>query len=394
MPEFETLLRARLSERKQQDRWRELQELEGAQAALVSRGGRSYLNFCSNDYLGLASDPRVIGALKQGADNFGVGSGASHLICGHSSAHRELEDALAAFCGRERALLFSTGYMANLGVVQALVSRGDSVIEDRLNHASLLDAAVLSRAKMLRFQHADTHSLEQQLQRAGDGSKLVLTDGVFSMDGDIAPLKAIAALCRKNDAWLMVDDAHGFGVLGQSGAGAVEQLGLSQADVPVLVGTLGKAFGTSGAFVAGSKLLIESLIQFARTYIYTTAMSPAIASATLESLRIVESETWRREKLSSLIALFRQGCEAHGLQLMRSKTAIQPLLVGSESHAVALSDTLREKGVWVSAIRPPTVPENQSRLRITLTANHSEEQVETLVDALVESYKNLGVDDV
>jgi 8-amino-7-oxononanoate synthase len=389
LPNFDQRLRDRLDERARQNRWRSLKELAGAQDVRASVDGRDYLNFCSNDYLGLANDPRIKQALVAGADRYGVGSGASHLVCGHSAAHRELEDALAEFCCRDRALLFSAGYMANLGIVQALAGRGDTVIEDRLNHASLLDAATLSRANMLRYQHADIESVKQQLKRVSEGEKFVLTDGVFSMDGDTAPLNALVDLCNEHQACLMVDDAHGFGVLGERGAGLIETLNLSQEDVPILVGTLGKAFGTGGAFVAGSEALIESLIQFARTYIYTTAMPPALACASLASLRIIESESWRREKLAQNIRLFRRTCEEHSLPLMPSHTTIQPLLVGADRHAIAYSDMLAKRGIWVTAIRPPTVPEHQSRLRITLNSNHSDSQILFLVEALVDSREEL-----
>jgi len=384
LPDFETRLKQRLDNRKRENRWRRHIELDAEQSSIVLVDGKHCINFCNNDYLGLASDERLKRALQEGADRYGVGSGASHLVCGHSAAHRKLESALAEFCRRDRALLFSTGYMANLAVVQALSERNDIVIEDRLNHASLIDAANIARAKMLRYQHADTRSLGQQLERVNSQNAIVVSDGVFSMDGDIAPLCEMSKLCRENDACLFVDDAHGFGVLGEQGAGVVERLSLSQNDVPVLVGTLGKAFGTAGAFVAGSETVIENLIQFARTYIYTTAMSPALACASLESLNIVREETWRRQNLNEHIRVFRQRCAGNGLTLMPSETAIQPLMVGTETLALAFSEKLMERGFWVTAIRPPTVPENQSRLRITLNATHSEVQVLQLADALAE----------
>lgn len=351
------------------------------QGVEVEVDGRRMLAFCSNDYLGLANHPSLIRALQQGAERWGVGSGAAHLINGHTAAHHALEEELAAFTGRPRVLLFSTGYMANLGVASALLGRGDNVYEDRLNHASLLDGGLLSGARFQRFSHANAAALERRL---GDGSarKLVLTDGVFSMDGDLAPLPALAAVAGRRDAWLMVDDAHGLGVLGSTGGGSVEHFGLSDADVPILMGTLGKAFGGFGAFVAGSEALVETLIQRARSYIYTTAPPAALAEATRAGLRLVQEEGWRREQLRERVARFRSGAAELGLPLMESLTPIQPLLVGDSAKAVALSRALEERGLLISAIRPPTVPRGGARLRITFSAAHGEAQVDRLLDAL------------
>ncbi|PWV61777.1 8-amino-7-oxononanoate synthase [Plasticicumulans acidivorans] len=355
--------------------------IEGTQGPVLLVGGRELLNFCSNDYLGLAADPRIADALIDAASRYGTGSGAAHLVCGHSAEHAALEEELAAFTGRPRALLFSTGYMANLGVIAALVGRGDSVFEDRLNHASLLDGGLLSGARFARYPHGDVSALAARLADAG-GERLVVTDGVFSMDGDIAPLAELARCCQAHDAWLMVDDAHGFGPLGQGGRGSVAQAALGLKDVPVLVGTLGKAFGTAGAFVAGSEELIEYLIQKARTYVFTTAMPPALAAATRVSLRIVIAEGWRREHLAALIAQFRAGAQALGLRLLDSPTPIQPVLVGDAGAALAAAARLRERGILVTAIRPPTVPPGSARLRVTLSAAHTPEQVERLLAAL------------
>ena len=345
--------------------------------------GRPMLNFSSNDYLGLAGHPEVVAALQRGASEYGVGSGAAHLVSGHSSAHHALEEELAEFTGRPRALLFSTGYMANLGVISALLGRGDNIYQDRLNHASLLDGGLLSRARLKRFPHARTEVLERQLQEQEKGEALVAVDGVFSMDGDIAPLDRLAPACRRHGAWLMVDDAHGLGVLGREGRGSLEHFGLNDGDVPILMGTLGKAFGTFGAFVAGSEQLIESLIQRARSYIFTTALPPAVAEATRSSLRLVREEGWRRERLGELIARFRERLAELGLPLMPSETPIQPILAGSSEQALAWSRLLEAKGLLVSAIRPPTVPEGGARLRITLSAAHSDRQLQRLLDALV-----------
>ena len=344
-------------------------------------GGQQYLNFCSNDYLGLANDADVIEAFRQGARDWGVGSGASHLVCGHQRPHQDLEEALAEHTGRERALLFSTGYMANLGVMSALLGKRDAVFEDRLNHASLLDGGLLSGARFRRFAHNDADALSCQLQRSDARRKLVVADGIFSMDGDEAPLAAYADACEAHDAWLMVDDAHGLGVLDPQGRGSLFAQGVNPR-TQILMGTLGKGLGTGGAFVAGSHDLIETLIQFARTFIYTTAMPAAVAAATRVSLHKSREENWRREKLAELIARFRHGASEQGYTLMPSRTPIQPLLIGSDADAMALSGALREKGLLITAIRPPTVPEGEARLRVTLSAAHELEDVDALLLAL------------
>ena len=374
-------LAGRLAARRADNLYRQRPLLQSPQGPVVQVDGEEYLAFSSNDYLGLANHPQVVDAMQQGAARWGVGGGASHLVMGHSEPHHELEHALAQWTGRERALLMSSGYMANLAVITALVGRGDTVLHDRLNHASLLDAGLLSGARFSRYLHNDLNSLQQRLQRA-QGNTLVVTDGVFSMDGDLAHLPDLAAQAKAQQAWLMVDDAHGFGVLGQTGGGLVEHYGLSADDVPVLVGTLGKSFGTSGAFVAGSHELIETLIQFARPYIYTTSSPPAVACATLASLKLVQTEHWRREHVQQLIAQFRQGAQALGLNLMDSPTPIQPVIIGDSAQAMVMSAQLRERGILVGAIRPPTVPAGSARLRITLTAAHTAEQVQRLLDAL------------
>ena len=358
--------------------------------ALAIVDGQERLVFCSNDYLGLAHDPRVSEALRAAAARFGVGSGASHLVTGHAAEHHALEEELAAFTGRERALLFSTGYMANLGVVAALAGRGDEVLEDRLNHASLLDAGLLSGARFSRYGHADASAVEARLAQPADGTRLVVTDGVFSMDGDVAPLAALAASCARHRAWLMVDDAHGLGVLGATGRGTLEHLGLASSSVPVLMGTLGKAVGTFGAFVAGSATLIEYLIQKARTYIYTTALPPAVAAATRVAVRLVTEESWRRERVLAHVARFRDVATSAALELGSSHTPIQPIILGSAARALAASDALWEQGIWVTAIRPPTVPEGTARLRITLTATHTDSEVTRLVETLAAVLKSLA----
>ncbi|WP_312271971.1 8-amino-7-oxononanoate synthase [Pseudomonas sp.] len=381
-------LARRLAERREQALYRHRPLLEGPQGPEVVVDGQPLLAFCNNDYLGLANHPDVIAALQKGAERWGVGGGASHLVIGHSGPHHALEEALAEFTGRPRALLFSTGYMANLAAVTALVGRGDTVLEDRLNHASLLDAGLLSGARFSRYLHNDAASLASRLDKA-EGNTLVVTDGVFSMDGNVADLPALVEVTRNRGAWLMVDDAHGFGPLGRQGGGVAEYFGLGMDEVPVLVGTLGKAFGTAGAFVAGSDELIETLIQFARPYIYTTSQPPAVACATLKALELLQAESWRREHLNALIQRFRSGAQVIGLSLMDSFTPIQPILVGSSEQTLAFSAALKRHGILVTAIRPPTVPNNSARLRVTLSAAHSEQHVDRLLAALAEAWSEL-----
>nr|WP_255682343.1 8-amino-7-oxononanoate synthase [Dyella sp. 2HG41-7] len=375
-------LAVQTAERAQAQLQRRLRTIARTEGPFVESNGRRLLAFCTNDYLGLAQDPRLIAALKQAADESGVGSGSAHLICGHRREHAALEEALSEWTGRERALLFSTGYMANLGVMQALLQRGELCVQDKLNHACLLDGAQLAGAVLKRYPHADVDAAARQLRSDAEGCALVATDGVFSMDGDIAPLPELAALCRQENATLMVDDAHGLGVLGDHGAGSVAEAGLSERDVPVLMATLGKALGCSGAFVAGPAALIDGLIQFARTYIYTTAMPPALAAATHCAVMIARNESWRREKLNRLIQRFRRGAEELGLPLMPSRTAIQPLLLGDAQRGLDAARALEDQGLLVVAIRPPTVPHGQARLRITLSAAHEEAHVDRLLEAL------------
>jgi 8-amino-7-oxononanoate synthase len=379
---MDAMLQAQLDQRQQQFLYRHRTHVASGCNSVLQVEGKALVNFCSNDYLGLASHPEIAAALKAGVDQYGTGSGASHLISGHSSAHQQLEEQLAEFTGRPRALLFSTGYMANMGVINALVGRHDLVLEDQLNHASLLDGGHLSRADYKRYKHNNLQQLDYLLGNSTASRKLIVTDGVFSMDGDLAPLPQLSELAAQHNGWLMVDDAHGMGVLGATGAGLVEQQGLSVEQVPVLMGTLGKSFGTFGAFIAGSEALIETLIQFARTYIYTTALPPAIAAASSASLAIVRREHWRREHLQSLIRRFRSGAQQLGLQLMDSQTPIQPVLINNDQLVMQINQQLRSRGFMVGAIRPPTVPAGSGRLRITLSANHSHQQIDQLLDAL------------
>ena len=373
-----------IEQRKQAGLYRTRRLISGPQQPELIADGKPLLSFCSNDYLGLASHSGNIEALKQALPETGLGGAASHLVCGHHEAHHRLEQRLAAFTQRSSALFFSTGYMANLGVISALVGRGDTVFSDRLNHASIVDGCVLSRARLRRYAHGDVDALEAMLAETS-GHKLVVTDGVFSMDGDVAPLRALARVCKAHDALLLVDDAHGIGVLGPQGRGSVLEAGLSEDEVPVLIGTLGKAVGTSGAFVAGPALLTDYLVQKARTYIYTTAMPPALAMATCASLDRIEADDSRRAHLNQLIDHFRSGAEQLGYELMPSKTPIQPIMVGDNHTALALSQALETRGLLVTAIRPPTVPEGQARLRVTLSAAHTRENVDQLLSALSES---------
>lgn len=338
--------------------------------------------FCSNDYLGLASDPALIAALRHGAQRWGVGSGASHLVSGHYQPHEELEHRLARFTGCERALFFSTGYMANIGVLPALAGRGDAIFADRLNHASLVDGALLSRARLQRYPHADLTALERLLAASQAPRKLIVTDSVFSMDGDVADLPALLELAHRFDAWLVVDDAHGFGVLGPQGRGAVAAAGLASWRI-VYIGTLGKAAGVAGAFVAGHTDVVAWLMQKARSYIYTTATPPALAHAVLTSLTLIENADDRRAHLHHLIATLRDTLRPRRWQLAPSNTPIQPLLIGSSDEAVHVAQTLHAHGLWVPAIRPPTVPQGSARLRISLSASHSEDDVRHLARTLL-----------
>jgi len=383
---LDELLQNELLALQQQSLYRQRKTTDGPQQVHLISNGRAVLSFCSNDYLGLANHPEIARQLKQGIDTYGIGSGAAHLVSGHSRAHHELEEVLAQYTGRSRALLFSTGYMANLGIVNALLTKGDSVFQDKLNHASLIDAGLLSTsfsgAQLKRYPHNDINSLSRLLVKSPSARKLVMSDAVFSMDGDLANVPQLSALCQQQDAWLMLDDAHGFGVLGKTGAGIAEEYQLDQQQLPVYMATLGKAMGVFGAFVAGSEALIETLIQKARAFIYTTAMPPAMAHALIMSVKISREESWRREKLKHLISRFRSGAKQLDLTLMESMTPIQPILVGDNEAAMKISQLLEQQGILVTAIRPPTVPKGTARLRVTLSAGHEEDDIDRLLTAL------------
>lgn len=374
-----------LATRREQNRYRQRRVLQTAQGSRVAADGEQMLAFCSNDYLALANHPRIVEAFQSAAARFGVGSGASHLVCGHSELHHELEERLAAATGRDRAVLISTGYMANFGVVNALVDANSSVFMDRLNHASLLDGGFICRGIMHRFPHNDVAALAEQLAACEQDYKLIAVDGIYSMDGDMAPLPEMACLARDHGAALMVDDAHGFGWLGETGAGVCEHFGLGQDEVPILMGTLGKALGCFGAFVAGSEELVEYLIQFCRPYVFTTALPPAVAAATCAALDVIRDEPERRRNLVRLISHFRAAAKERNIPIMDSHTPIQPLVIGGESRTMAIAAFLKERGIWVGAIRPPTVPEASSRLRISINAEHSEAEINYLLDSVAEA---------
>ena len=376
-------LRERLHHRESAQLYRSRSILQSPQESHVVVAGRQYLAFCSNDYLGLANHPQLVAAVCEGARQYGVGAGASHLINGHSTAHHILETALADFTGLPRAVLFSTGYMANAGVITALAGREDALFADKLNHASLNDAALLSRARFSRYPHLDLATLERQLAASHGRRKLVMTDSVFSMDGDIAPIAALLGLCQKHDAWLMLDDAHGFGVLGGKGQGILSYFNISSPRI-IYMATLGKAAGVFGAFVAAQPEIIETLVQRARSYIYTTASPPMLSHALLKSLELIESEEWRRTKLAQLIACLKGELQSLRWKLLPSSTPIQPLIIGQTDAAVKVSEALRERNILVPAIRPPTVPQGSARLRFSLSASHSAEDVAQLAAVLKE----------
>ena len=363
------------------------------QGARVVIDEREYLSFCSNDYLGLASHPELVHAIQDAAARWGAGAGASHLLGGHSELHHELEHELARFMGTQRALLFSTGYMANLAVLSSLAGRGDVIFQDRLNHASLIDGAQLSRATLKRYRHVDMEQLEGLLQQH-KGRKIVASDGVFSMDGDLAPITTMLELCRRTESLCYIDDAHGFGVLGKTGRGIAELSGGCATDYAdgylLSMCTLGKAMGSFGAFVAGSDEMIETLIQQGRSYIYTTALPPVVAAASLAALRISGAEPWRRDKLSTLVDYFRAGCQQRNIPLLPSSTPIQPVLIGNNEQVQQLAEKLQQQNLLVFAIRSPTVARGSERLRVTLSASHEQADVDILLDGLANAMTEIG----
>jgi 8-amino-7-oxononanoate synthase len=375
-------LAERHAQRARGDLLRRLRTVTQAEAARIVLDGRELVNFASNDYLGLAGHPALADALAAAALRWGVGATAAHGLGGHRAPHEALEAELAEWTQRPRALLFSSGWMANLGVLATLLEAGDACVQDKLNHACLLDGAKLAGATLRRYPHRDVDAAARQLALDPDAGALLATDGVFSMDGTLAPLRELAAACGAAGATLMVDDAHGLGVLGPEGAGSVREAGLGVDEVPVYMATLGKALGTLGAFVTGSEALVDGLRQFARTHVFTTACPPALAEATRAALRIARFEDWRRDKLGVLVRHFRRGAAARGIPLLDSRTPIQPVVVGASARAIAVAAALETAGFHVPAVRPPTVPDGAARLRITLTALHAESDVESLLDAL------------
>ncbi len=346
----------------------------------------SGINFSANDYLGLSTHPELISAWQQAASCYGVGSGGSFLVTGYTHAHAQLEQKLASITGYESCLLFNSGYSANQALVKSLLTKNDLLLQDKLNHASLIEAGLFSPAVMKRFKHNDAAHLDEILQkyRAEYANALVVTEGVFSMDGDQADLAAIARLAKANDAWLLVDDAHGFGVL-SNGAGSLKHQQQTATDVALYMATFGKALGVSGAFVAGSKAVIEYLVNFSKPYIYSTAMPAAMAVCIDKALDVIASESWRFEKLNSNITYFRSQCQQRNIILLPSNSPIQPLVVGDPGKALNVSEVLAKKGFLVKAIRPPTVPQGTARLRITLSASHSFQQIDLLLAALQEA---------
>ncbi len=387
-------LSQRLGDLDRQHLIRQRRIVQSPHAPAMTVDGQPMLAFCSNDYLGLAADARVAEALREGASLYGAGSGASHLISGHSAAHAALEDRFARFLSPQlpsaAALYFSTGYMANLAVLSALAGKDAEIFSEALNHASLIDGARLARSTLSVYPHKDLASLAQLLAQSASEDKLVVTDSVFSMDGDIAPLRELLALCEHHGAWLVVDDAHGFGALGEQGRGVLELLALSSAQI-IYVGTLGKAAGVAGAFVAAHETVIEFLVQRARPYIYTTAAPPAVAHALMTSLDIIASDEGRQRRahLKQLIARLRERLRLKRWQLLPSDTAIQPVVIGDNATTMAAGKALLERGFWVGAIRPPTVPQGSARLRITLSAAHTMAQVDALAAAIVEIEESL-----
>ena len=375
-------LATELDRLREEDLLRTRHVLSSAQQIEPVINGRKVLSFCSNDYLGLANHPRMIDSYVRTAKRFGVGSGASHLITGHHQCHQALEEALAEFLGCERALLFSTGYMANLGLVGALADRETVLFEDQLNHASLIDAAVLARARLKRYDHLDTGALAQKLEAAGKRAKLIASDGVFSMDGTVARIDALQSLAHRFDAPLIIDDAHGIGVLGARGTGCTEN---RRAADTILVGTLGKAFGAFGAFVGARADLIEWCVQRARSYIYTTALPPSVAEAARTALQLIREEAWRRETLLDRVSYFRTCAKQMNLPITSSETPIQPVVLGTSSAALKVSQDLLGQDILVQAIRPPTVPRHQARLRVTLCTTHSHTHIDRLVECLARS---------
>lgn len=357
--------------------------ITGKQSRFITVGDKRYLNFSSNDYLGLASDPTLVNAWKKGADLFGIGSGGSYLVTGYNQVHHDVTQQLQEWLGLEAIALFSSGYSANQAMIKLLLNKNDLLIQDKLNHASLIEAGIYSEANMQRFKHNDLQHLNTLLDKSKSiVNKLVVSEGVFSMDGDCAPVADLQYTCKVNKAWLMIDDAHGLGVLGKEGKGSLVQQNLNNSDVQIYMATFGKALGVGGAFVSGSTQLIDYINNFSKPYIYTTGLPPAMVYCIGVAAQIVQTQQWRRDQLMELISYFKLLAAQYNIPLMPSDTPIQPILIGSSSLTLAISKTLKENGIWTTAIRPPTVPNNSARLRVTLTANHNKQDVALLVDQI------------
>ena len=382
-PSFHSRLEKALIERKERALMRQRHVRNSPVDPCVMISGKTFLNFASNDYLGLANDPRVIQAFKNGVDRYGVGSGAAQIVSGYTGAHQGLEEALADFLGYPRVLLFSTGYMANVGVLTALSSHLEIILQDKLCHASLVDGGIFSKIDLKRYKHGSMKDLSRQLEKHQNQRCLVVSDGVFSVYGSIARLPELSEKTRQKSQLLLIDDAHGIGVLGQQGRGILEHFHQNSSAVDILVGTFGKAFGTFGAFVAADEMIIETLLQYARSYTYTTALPPAIVEATRESLSLIQTEPWRRDTLNTLIAYFQNGLKNLGIVSPESKTPIQSIQLGTAHAALDVSNQLAEQGILVAVMRPPTTPPQQSCLRVTLTALHQTQHLDQLLDQLV-----------
>jgi len=383
-------LQEEFKQRKADNLFRERQVISSAQGALVKINDEEYINFSSNDYLGLANNAELKSCMTEAINKYGIGAASSQLLVGHLTPHSDLENKLAQFLNREAALVFPTGYQANLAIASALIEPDTIILQDKLNHASLIDSALLSKGKLVRYRHNDTAHLKNLLEKHKQHNCLVMTDGVFSMDGDHAPLKEIAELCKTYNAFLIVDDAHGLGILGKTGAGLLEELELDQKQVPLLIGTFGKSFGASGAFVSGSRLHIEAFIQKARTYIYTTALLPAIAATMVRAIDKVISGDHLRKNIKDLIVTYKNETKDSGLKMSESNSHIQPLIIGETQKTLAISKLLYEKKILVPAIRPPTVAKNTSRLRISITAAHTKAQVEALAHNIKDATSTNG----
>ena len=369
-------------QRKSESLWRSLRTVDSPPDREIRIGDKTLLNFCSNNYLSLANHPSMIEAATAAASRYGTSTSASHLIAGHNTLHEDLEGKIAEFTGAEKAILFSTGYMANLAVPDTFLGRNDLLVQDRLNHASIIDGGKITNAKVLRYKHNDADAAERLLEATEHNRKLLITDSVFSMDGDVAPIARLHSACKKHDAVLMVDDAHGFGVIGDTGKGSLETVGLTPSGNILMLGTLSKACGSFGAFVAGDAVYIDTLLQHARPFIYTTALPSPVVAASIKALELIQTEAWRREKLNENVTYFRSQAEQAHIPLAPSSTPIQPVIIGDNQTTLKISQNLFQKGFMVVAIRPPTVAVGEARLRITLMTDHTKEDMDRLIDCL------------